>query len=510
MNRTHRRCLPALLLISLVSGLFLAVPAGQPGAATSDEIIPGALEVCESCAYPTIESALAVAAAGDTVQVRGGTYAGPIVIDSPVRLIGTDGAVIDGHNQGTVLRITTSDVVVQGFVIQNSGQNFDKEDSAVYLEGERVQILDNQIINTLFGVNAAQAHDLIISGNSIVGMDVDMGVRGDGIKVWYSHRTQILNNHISRSRDLLVWYSNDVIVRDNTVELGRYGFHFMNSDHGAAEHNRLFDNSVGIYLMYGKGFVIRDNLLQGSRGPSGHGLGLKEIDGVDVEGNIIYDNRVGVYIDNSPLSPVISNYFRTNLFAYNDIGLGLLPSAKNNVFSQNSLVDNQEQVAVLGSGNLGENQWSENGLGNFWSDYAGYDADGDGVGDVPFRSEHLSEQLMSSWPILRLFRFSVAESAVDFGSRAVPMFRQEPTMVDAYPLVKPVLPVNAAVPAHQANRMTARLWSSGLLVLAALAIWWGWRGSRFPAGRSRSVRLRTPIESGPGPSAPVTTSGGRS
>jgi len=469
-----------------------------------------AFQVCETCEFTTIDEALDAASPGATIEVRGGTYNGPVVIDKPVFLIGFDSPVIDGGNQGTVVRISASNVTVQGLTIQNSGSNFDKEDSAVYIEGERVQILDNQLINILFGVNAAQSHDLVIARNYIGGMDVDMGIRGDGIKVWYSHRTQILENHINGSRDLLVWYSNDVVVRDNTVEQGRYGFHFMNSDNGVVEHNRLFDNSVGIYLMYGKSFVIRDNLLQGSRGPSGHGLGLKEIDGVEIEGNIIYDNRIGVYIDNSPLSPVVFIHFRLNLFAYNDIGLGLLPSSRNNVFSQNSVIDNQEQVAVLGSGALGDNQWSENGVGNFWSDYVGYDADGDGIGDIPFRSEQLSEELMRSWPILQLFRFSVAEAAVDFGSRAVPMFPQDPKFVDMNPLVEPMLQGNAAKPAHPSNQTTARLWSTALLGIVVLAVWWGWRGSRFPAsatdaGSSKPLMLKQRFA---GQKAPDGKSGG--
>ena len=465
------------LLISLAPGFSPRIDA-----AAEPDIPAGSLEVCAgSCQYPTIQAALDAATPGATIAVKNGDYQGPVVIDKAVTLMGVGSPVIDGAGHGTVVRIDSPNVVLQGFVIQNSGSNFDKEDSGVYIEGTGVQILDNQLLNTLFGVNAAQSHDLVIARNRIVGMDVDMGVRGDGIKVWYSHRTQILENHIIGSRDLLVWYSNDVVVRDNTIEQGRYGFHFMNSDNGIAEHNRLFDNSVGIYLMYGKHFTIRDNLLQGSRGPSGHGLGLKEVDGVEVEGNIIYDNRIGVYIDNSPLSPDLSNHFRVNLLAYNDIGLGLLPSSHNNVFSQNSLVDNQEQISVLGSGPLGDNQWSENGLGNFWSDYVGYDANGDGVGDVPYRSEQLSEQLMHSWPVLQLFRFSIAETAVDFGSKAVPMFRQEPKLTDALPLVEPVLPANAAKPAHGTNINQARLIAIALLIAAGFAIFWGWRGTRFKA-----------------------------
>jgi len=463
--------------------LVLAAPfAGQTTAteSTSMPVPDGALRVCaKGCDHATIESALAAARDGETIAVIGGEFSGPIVIDTSVRLVGIDNPVIDGHHTGTVVRITAPDVLLQGFTIRNSGSNFDKEDSAVYIEAERAQVLDNRMLDTLFGINAATAHESIFADNYILGKDVDMGVRGDGIKIWYSHDVEISGNEVERSRDLLVWYSNNAVVRDNYVHDGRYGFHFMNSDDGLAEHNRMVDNSVAIYLMYGRRFEIRDNLLQGSRGPSGHGLGLKEIDGVEVEGNIIYDNRIGVFIDNSPLSPTVYSHFRNNLIAYNDQGFGVLPSSRNNVLTNNSMIDNLEQVAILGGGALGDNQWSAEGRGNFWSDYAGYDADGDGIGDIPFRSEQLSEQVMDSWPVLQLYRFSVAEAAVDFGSRAVPMFRQEPKLVDDYPLISPVIPIHAPKPAVSRDTSQTTIWSIALLAAAAGAIWWGVRGTRF-------------------------------
>jgi nitrous oxidase accessory protein len=482
-----------LAALLLVAGSAAAqTPESTPVAVDTTTIPDDALRVCASgCDFASIEDALAAATPGATVVVDGGSWSGPLEITASVRLVGLNGATIDGHGEGTIVRISAPDVVLQGFTIQHSGSNFDKEDSAVYVEAERVQVLDNQLLDTLFGVNAATAHDGVIARNYILGKDVDMGVRGDGIKVWYSHRMQITGNEVERSRDLLVWYSNDVLVADNTVFDGRYGFHFMNSDNGVAERNSMVNNSVAIYLMYGRNFVIRDNLLQGSRGPSGQGLGLKEIDGVLVEGNIVYDNRIGIFIDNSPLSPNVYSHFRENLIAYNDQGFGVLPSSRNNVLSRNSMIDNLEQVAILGSGQMGDNAWSEEGVGNFWSDYAGYDADGDGIGDLPFRSEQLSEQVMDAWPNLQLFRFSVAEAAVDFGSRAVPMFRQEPKFTDEHPLISPVIPANAPRPADTANATMTSVWSLAMLLAAAGVVWWGVRGTRH-----REISRPTPARAG--------------
>lgn len=489
MMRNHARALAVTLfaLVLLASPLLAQTPESTPATSAvtlgTPDIPDDALQVCGTCDYASIEAAVAAAADGDTIHVQGGHYDGEVLIDKSLRLVGTDNPVIDANGEGTVVRIEAPDVLLQGFTIQNTGRSFDKEDSGVYVEGERVHVIGNRIINALFGVNAATAHDMVIAGNYIEGQPgVDVGLRGDGIKVWYSHRAQIYDNHVVRSRDLLVWYSNEVQVHDNLVENGRYGFHFMNSDDGYANHNTLVDNSVGIYIMYGKRFGIHDNLLQGSRGPSGHGLGLKEVDGAEVTGNVIYDNRIGVYIDNSPLSPDQYDYFTENLFAYNDAALGILPSARNNQFTRNSFIENLEHVTVLGTGPIsGGNLWSISGVGNFWSDYKGYDADGDGLGDVPYRSEQLSERLMQSYPDLQLYRYSLAASAVDFGAEAVPLFRADPLLVDDNPLVKPVLPTGAPDAVQEANERSAQLWSIAMVGAVAAVVAWGKLGGRIPA-----------------------------
>ncbi|MCO5215700.1 MAG: nitrous oxide reductase family maturation protein NosD [Thermomicrobiales bacterium] len=442
----------------------------------TDPVPADAIRVCESC---DLQQVLDDAPENAVVVVEGGSWS-PVTISTPLRLVGIDWPIIDAEGKGSGIVIDSPDVTVEGFDIRNTGRSFDKEDSGVYFEGERVRVLNNRLTEVLFGVNGAIGHDSEIAGNYITGQEgVSEGLRGDAIKVWYSHRVQIHHNRVDKSRDLLVWYSNECDVYENIVTNSRYGFHFMNSDDGNASRNAMANNSVGIYIMYGKHFTVEDNLLQSSRGPSGHGIGLKEVDGFAVRGNVIYDNRIGIYNDNSPYSIGEYGIVSGNVIAYNDSGVGVLPSSRSTTYFRNSFVENLEQVTVLGGGPLSlANAWSQNNVGNYWSDYTGYDADGDGIGDIPYRNGALTEQIRRSHPQLQLFRFSLAETAVDFAAQAVPLFEVKSILEDQNPLVRPPEVTNAPEVWHEQNPNRSIGITVLLLVGVGASMWWAMGPSR--------------------------------
>jgi nitrous oxidase accessory protein len=87
--------------------------------------------------------------------------------------------------------------------------------------------------------------------------------------------------------------------------------------------------------------------------------------------------------------------------------------------------------------------WVENDSGNYWSDYVGYDADGDGIGDMPYRAEKLFESLQDAYPALRLFVYSPASQALDFAAAAFPSLRPEPKVIDAAPIMQYAIPAGA-------------------------------------------------------------------
>jgi nitrous oxidase accessory protein len=394
--------------------------------------------------YTTIEAALADTPEGGIIEVRGGVYAAPLRIDRPVALIGVDGPVIDGKGAGSLVFISAPDVQFQGFTLRNTGTSLEHEDTAIVVQAPRVTIADNVLENVLFGIYFAQAPEGIARNNVIRGIDLDLSMRGDGIRVWYSDDVTLDGNEVSFGRDTLIWYANDITIVNNHFHDDRYGLHFMYSGRADIENNIIENNNVGTYLMYSIGLTMRGNTIAYSRGTSGYGLALKDMDEVVVEDNIFLGNRSALYIDNSPALYEGYNTFTGNLFAYNDVGMTMLPSVRRNVFQRNTFLENMQQAAVHGRGNLLGNVWQQDGVGNYWSDYVGYDADGDGVGDLPYRSEKLFDSLMDVHPSLRLFAFSPATQAIDFAAAAFPSLRPDPRLIDEAPMMSYMLPPQLA------------------------------------------------------------------
>jgi nitrous oxidase accessory protein len=426
--------------------------------------------------YADLATALAAARDGDTVEVRGGLHPGPVVVRQAVALVGFDRPVLDGQGQGTVVTFEVPGGRLQGFVVRGTGRRNDKEDAGVIARGQ-VAVVDNQFEDVLYGIDVKAGPRSVVMGNTVTGRDLDIARKGDAIRLWESHDSRVEGNTVDAARDVVVWYSKNVRLRDNTVSNSRYGLHFMYASGSTVEDNTFANNAVGAYAMYSDQLTYRGNRFLGNHGPSGYGLALKDTDDVTVNGNVFAANRTGLYFDNSPMQPNSRNEISDNVFAYNDIGLAFMPSVRGNDFSGNRFVENAQQVALLAGGAFQGNDWTPAGRGNYWSNYAGYDADSDGVGDLPYEEVSLFGDLVTRHAALRLFSLSPAQSALDLAARAFPVFRPDPLLTDSAPLVS--LPATASSAAAQ-PRSPLALASLALLLLAGgVGLW----GAGLPGGR---------------------------
>ena len=283
----------------------------------------------QAAAIPADQLADAIAAAmpGDMIHVDGGTYLGNLTIDKSLTIMGYNWPVIDAQSSGTVVRIAAPNTTLSGFDIRNSGDSLDQENAGVDVQAENVTIAGNRFSQTLFGVFLSQAHGSVVRENVINSMgDLDVARRGDPVRIWSSNDVTLEGNTIDAGRDVVLWYSERMTIRNNDITNGRYGLHFMYCDDAVIEGNRLLHNSVGAYLMYSRRLEMRNNTVAFNRGPSGYGIGMKDLDDARVEENLFLDNRVGAYLDGTPRQVDGTGIFRQNVFAYNDIGIVMLPS----------------------------------------------------------------------------------------------------------------------------------------------------------------------------------------
>jgi nitrous oxidase accessory protein len=423
------------------------------------------LEVGHSRHFNNLREALNSAADGDTVIVYGGIYHGNFVINKSITLIGKDNPVLDADNHGTILTINAPDVIVSGATLQNSGILLDKEDTGILAAADNIIIKENHLKEVLFGVYLRKSDGSIVKDNIIEGRsELDIPRRGDLFRGWYSKNILVEGNKFKFGRDVILWFSGNSKVIGNFMSGARYGLHFMYNTDCEVIRNTMTDNSVGMYMMYSKNLVIKNNLVAYNRGTSGFGIGFKDLDNVDLSDNVIADNRVGLFVDNSPRQ--IDSYMKydRNVIAYNESGLEELTSITNSYFTGNSFIENYNQTHLSNTQNPDNDYWKN----NYWGDYSGYDKNGDGNGDLPYKSEELVENLLDDQPNLRIFLYSPAINALNYASRAFPILQPEHRLIDKTPETKPVMPDN--IPVMKMNKETGFIIFSAIITLLSLTL----------------------------------------
>ncbi|MCW8946138.1 MAG: nitrous oxide reductase family maturation protein NosD, partial [Sedimenticola sp.] len=319
--------------------------------------------------YPSFQALVDAANENDILTPPPGTYAGPVTIDKSIVIDGQGAVVIDGGGKGSVIYLEADGVTIKGLRLTNSGESHNDIDSGIQVRGNFNVIKDNVIDNALFGIDLGQAENNIIRRNHISSKPVDIGVRGDAIRLWYSFNNKITDNVIRNSRDTVVWYSKDNLIARNDARGGRYSLHFMYAQHNMVEGNHYEGNQVGIFLMYSDSVVIKNNYIANSLGPTGMGVGFKETSDVDVVDNQILYCATGLYLDVSPYDPEATNRITGNLIAFSGIGIQFLNDWKGNILENNRFKGNITQVTVGGGKTANRNNWK----GNYWDDYEGFD-----------------------------------------------------------------------------------------------------------------------------------------
>lgn len=381
-----------------------------------------------------LQAAIDAAAPGATLLLAPGEHRGPVRIAKPLHLFGPPEACIVG-SEGSTVRVQTDAASLRGFTVRGSGQRFDLMDGGVWLQGKDLVAERLTVRDSLFGILVEGCARAVVRGCSVFGTGLPaMGLRGDGIRLWETNDSEVVDCSVVDSRDLVVWYSSRNRLEHNRVYRSRYGTHFMYSHDNTLADSHYVDCEVGVFVMYSRGITLRRNLLARAGGAAGIGLGLKEAGDVVVEDNWFLANTTGIYADASPLDPTHHNRYVRNVVRGHETAVKLHSAVQRTVFADNQFRDNGAVVAVGGQGDALGAEF----VGNHYDAYRGYDLDGDGRGDVAFEFRRLSTQLEGRFPELALLHGAPAMGLVDMVGEVLPLFAPKVLLRDAAPRMAPL------------------------------------------------------------------------
>src|SRR6056297_171152 len=320
--------------------------------------------------YPSIQTAIDQAQAGDTIYVFGGLYEEIITVDKQVNLWGgvegTDSIINADDDVRYTMKITADNVEIQDFKFTDENDVKTSPIGALLsVQAENVVITSNQFYETdSYGIHIDQtAAGTVLNGNMINNTEF-------GIVVESSDTNDIFNNEIYACED-------SGISLENTAENRLYD-------------NTIYDCSKAILASYCSGLNITNNEFYDT---DYAGMLLQNCQQVIVQENNIHDNTgSGLYLT-SDYCMISENDFEANqrgitLGGNNNniyqnqfttcVGLGIFAQINS---KQNTIYNNTFEENGKNAEDNGNNNWYVGETGNYWDDYNWIDLDKDGIGD---------------------------------------------------------------------------------------------------------------------------------
>ncbi|NNJ89120.1 MAG: nitrous oxide reductase family maturation protein NosD [Eudoraea sp.] len=386
------------------------------------------IEVCPTCTVKTIKEGISLASNHDTLQIKKGKYPEyNIVIDKPLTLLGEDYPIIDGEDQGEIIRIVADSVTVDGLFIKNVGTSYTTDWAAIRVVKSENYLIQNVVLeNLFFGIYLERSNNGRVYNNKIIGDAIDEYNSGNGIQLWYSKNVEVDRNIVQGVRDgIYLEFSDNISINNNiSTKNLRYGLHFMFSNDDIYTNNTFENNGAGVAVMFSKRIKMLNNTFRKNWGAAAFGMLLKEINDAEITGNTFKENTIGINIEGSNRIQYNNNNFISNGWAVKVLGACYTNSFRNNNFLYNSF-------DISYNSRMNDNVFDQ----NYWSDYTGYDLDKDGVGDVPYRPVKLFSYIVNRTPETIILLRSLFMDIIDFSEKVSPVFTPD-KLVDANPLMK--------------------------------------------------------------------------
>jgi len=237
----------------------------------------------------------------------------------------------------------------------------------------------NSIISNLHFSNCSNGIALYYcNDNTILGNTGDNQITG--IMLFHCNNNTITGN-IENSNEFYgiylfggyLGYCDNSTISENTANNNMYGIYLSTSNNNTIFENTANNNNrTGIELFSSDYNTILRNTANNNDG----GIHLRESNNNTITENLIKDNSgIGLEIDAIP---------------------GFFDSSENVIYL-NCFINNHWNAYDEGTNNY----WDNGIKGNYWSDYTGLDADGDGIGDVPYNITWGPVLIQDNFPLMK-------------------------------------------------------------------------------------------------------------
>lgn len=393
------------------------------------------------------------AAAGDHLILAPGTYRGNFTINQTLSL-SSDNAIIDAQGLGSAVTINASEVIIEGLTIRNWGEDLTDINAGIFIakKARAAQVRNNRLSGSSFGIWVDASEDVLLLGNRIEGNPKMRSTdRGNGIHLYGVKGALVKNNEVFNTRDgIYIETSNGNELTGNYLHDVRYGIHYMYSYHNKLINNHTRNTRTGYALMQSKFLTVVNNR---SENDLNYGILMNFITNSTFEGNRIEgvhgqpdgpsdSQGKAFFIYNS-----LFNIFKNNLLINSDLGIHLTAGSEDNQIWGNAFIGNREQVKYVSNR---KQEWSHQGIGNYWSDYLGWDIDDDGIGDIAYEPNDGIDKLLWKYPEVKVLLNSPAIETLRWVQRQFPVLKS-PGIKDSMPLMAPPVTKHSSLPTAESG-----------------------------------------------------------